>query len=83
MARVCGNPKCGASSAMDESITFGSGELDDYGYWEFPCALCARAFEKKHPEYGSCWPFIKKVREEYQGMLEELDRKREERESNV
>ncbi len=26
------------------------------GYWEFPCHLCARAFEKAHPEYGPCWP---------------------------
>jgi hypothetical protein len=53
----CGNPKCGASSGFCEEVTFGSGKLDTYGYWERPCALCARAFEKANPEFGSCWPF--------------------------
>lgn len=52
----CGNPECGASSGSSEESTFGSGELNDYGYWEHPCDACARAFEKAHPEYAPCWP---------------------------
>jgi hypothetical protein len=36
-------------------MTFGSGGLDNNGYWEFPCPECARAFEAKHPgEFA--WP---------------------------
>ena len=37
-------------------MTFGTGELDDYGYWEFPCGECARAFEEQFPDEGPCWP---------------------------
>ena len=55
----CGNLECCASSAIDDSITFGWGELDDHGYWEYGCAICARDFENTHPEYGMCWPFSK------------------------
>lgn len=55
----CGNHQCGASSGIHDGLTFGSGELDDYGYWEFPCYTCARSFEKAHPEYPQCWPFKK------------------------
>ena len=53
----CENKKCGVSTGICESATFGSGELDDNGYWENPCEECARAFEKLEPEYkGRCWP---------------------------
>jgi hypothetical protein len=53
----CGNPECRASSGMDEHPTFGVGGPDEYGYFEQPCAICARAFEQAHPEYAPCWPF--------------------------
>lgn len=48
--------RCGASTAYDdETITFGYGELSDYGYWEHPCIECAEAFKKNHPE-TPVWP---------------------------
>lgn len=57
---ACGHMDCGVSSGIDGSLTFGSGMLDDYGYWEHPCSVCARAFEKNNPDlvkqYGPCWP---------------------------
>ena len=60
----CGNKECNVSTGICESLTFGSGELDDYGYWEKPCEKCARAFEKLEPEYkGRCWPFGKNKNE--------------------
>jgi len=52
----CGNPQCGASSGIDDSPTFGWGVLDDHGFWEFPCAVCARHYEKDHPGHKA-WPF--------------------------
>lgn len=55
--RPCGNPECSVSSAVDESLTFGSGDLDDYGFWEKPCGTCARAHEAAYPGDGPCWPF--------------------------
>ena len=59
----CGNPECVASSgiAMEEP-TFGVGGPDEYGYFERPCAVCARAFEAAHPEFGPCWPFAERGR---------------------
>lgn len=55
--RPCGNPKCGCSSGIHEGLTFGSGDLDQWGFWEHPCAVCARAHEAKYPNEGECWPF--------------------------
>ncbi len=52
----CGRMDCGVSTGICGSLTFGRGRLDDYGYWEIPCAPCARATEKAHPEHGTCWP---------------------------
>jgi hypothetical protein len=57
----CGNPECSVSTGICDSLTFGSGEVDFYGYWEKPCSICARAHEEKHPKYGECWPFKKVV----------------------
>lgn len=46
------------SSTMIDTLSFGRGELDpNTGTWEVPCWLCARAWEKAHPEDGPCWPF--------------------------
>lgn len=53
----CGNSDCCVSTGICESLTFGSGKLDEYGYWENECWDCARAWEKHHPEDGPCWPF--------------------------
>ena len=53
----CGNKKCGVSTGICGSTTFGSGKLDDYGYWKNPCRKCAKAFEESTPKYkGRCWP---------------------------
>ena len=49
--------KCGVSTGICGSLTFGHGSLDDYGYWEFGCPQCARVWEKKHPKDVPCWPF--------------------------
>lgn len=53
----CNNPDCKVSTGICEGLTFGSGELDDNGYWQIPCGKCARAWEKHHPEDGACWPY--------------------------
>jgi hypothetical protein len=53
--KACGNPECGTSTGICERVTFGSGELDPYGYWEHPCRPCAEAWEKSHPG-AACWP---------------------------
>jgi len=56
----CGNPNCSVSTGIHDGLTFGSGELDENGFWEHPCPICARECEKKHPEYAPCWPFSDK-----------------------
>lgn len=56
MAKACGKSDCKVSTGICESLTFGSGRLSIHGYWEFPCEVCARAFELKYPEYYPCWP---------------------------
>ena len=48
---------CFISSGIHDGLTFGTGELDEYGYFEKPCYECAREWEKQYPESGQCWPF--------------------------
>ena len=55
--RPCGNPECAVSSGIHEGLTFGSGDLCCNGFWEKPCAICARDYERRHPEVEPCWPF--------------------------
>lgn len=55
--RACGNPECSTSSGFHDGLTFGSGDLDDWGYWEFPCGPCARDYERRFPGEEPCWPF--------------------------
>ena len=55
--KPCGNPDCSVSTGIHDGFTFGSGDLDMNGFWEHPCALCARLHEKLYPEDGRCWPF--------------------------
>lgn len=43
----CGNLDCSVSTGIHDGLTFGSGELDHYGFWEKPCAAYARAAEAK------------------------------------
>lgn len=57
MTKACGNPRCGVSTGIHDGLTFGWGDLDQYGYWEHPCGACARAWEKHSPEDAPCWPF--------------------------
>lgn len=51
----CGNEECMVSTGISGATTFGSGELDEYGYWEEPCTICARAWEKLYPGDWA-WP---------------------------
>ena len=53
----CKEENCSVSTGIGNELTFGKGELDYYGYWSIPCYLCARDWEKNHPEDGACWPF--------------------------
>jgi hypothetical protein len=63
----CKNKKCGVSSGeIFDCLTFGSGKLSFSGYWEFPCGICARAWEKDHPGEHA-WPFT----DEYLAELKE------------
>lgn len=54
--KACGNADCMVSTGIDGNLTFGSGNLCDYGYWDYPCEPCARAHEEKYPE-DKCWPY--------------------------
>lgn len=42
---ACGNNWCSCSTGIHEGLTFGSGDLDQYGYWEKPCRICAVAHD--------------------------------------
>lgn len=58
------HPLCNMSTSIGDWLTFGSGYLDDLGFWEKPCYECARAHEEKYPEDFPCWPFSKEYLEE-------------------
>lgn len=54
---ACGDSRCCRPSGIHDdgrhslsSLTFGRGELDDLGYWEIPCYVCTRDFEKNNCE---------------------------------
>jgi hypothetical protein len=64
----CGNPECSASYGVQGNDTspylrdgpalrFGSGRLDGYGFWEFPCEVCATVYERD-PKDETRWPFL-------------------------
>jgi len=61
MSKLCDNPDCHASS-FEDIPTFGSGELDEYGFWEKPCGICARKYERLTGIKS--WPFAKDNRQE-------------------
>lgn len=48
--------ECEISTGVCGRPTFGTGKLDDYGYWESPCWECAKAWKEQYPEDGPCWP---------------------------
>lgn len=49
--------KCGVSTTISGSFSFGNGECDENGFWENPCYECARNHEKRFTDDGACWPF--------------------------
>jgi len=48
---------CHVSTGIHDGLTFGTGKLDEHGFWDRPCYECARAHEQQFPEDGPCWPF--------------------------
>lgn len=42
---ACGNPKCNSAESIHGSLTFGWGQLDKFGYWEYGCRICARNWD--------------------------------------
>lgn len=52
----CGRPECKVSQSIAEQLTFGVGFDFENGFFDEPCELCARAWEKLHPEDAPCWP---------------------------
>lgn|SRR4030042_5882271 len=51
---------CSCSSGIHDGITIGWGHLDEHGYWEHGCNLCARELERREPDMGEIWPFHKR-----------------------
>ena len=66
--RPPGHDKCKTSTTIYEALSFGKGRLDDYGFWQYPCAECARAWEVQFPESGDCWPHSQKTLDEMKGQ---------------
>jgi hypothetical protein len=56
--KVCG---CCWSSGIHEGPTVGYGELNESGYWQYGCNVCARMYERKHPKEGRVWPWAKET----------------------
>jgi hypothetical protein len=46
---ACGNSECCCSMDIAGYITHGWGELDEYGFWEFPCPSKAHKVEWFEP----------------------------------
>lgn len=65
---ACGNPECEISYGIHEGPTFGSGKLDQFGYWENPCDACAREWEKNTGE--KAWPFEVRIERWNRGRLD-------------
>ena|SRR3990167_4804348 len=53
----CGHADCGVSHNIAEDLSFGSGHLDEYGFWENPCSTNAREWERRFPQDKPCWPY--------------------------
>jgi hypothetical protein len=48
----CGRKECCASTGICGSITFGTGELDPYGYWQNPCKQCEESWKEEEIKNG-------------------------------
>jgi hypothetical protein len=46
----CGDEKCCTSTGIDGGLTFGQGKLDEYGYWQYPCEICAEDWENRRAD---------------------------------
>jgi len=44
---ACGNNFCRTSTGIHDGLTFGRGDLDEYGYWSEPCRICAEQHDKE------------------------------------
>lgn len=42
----CERKNCSSSTGIHNGITFGTGCLDDYGFWQFPCDQCEQHWIK-------------------------------------
>jgi len=54
--RPCGHHDCGCSTTIAGCLSFGRGALDELGFWEIGCAVCARAHEGADADKRPCWP---------------------------
>jgi len=64
---------CKHSSTIIGTLSIGTGELDQYGFWEHGCYECARAWEKQYPEDGAVWPFSKEYIAEEQKYIDKMN----------
>jgi len=56
MTKPCGYDDCAVSTAIDETtLTFGRGKLDDFGFWEILCLICAAEHKREYPK-DLVWP---------------------------
>ncbi len=56
MTRGNKHRKCKSVVAADGvTLAFGSGKLDDDGYWEIPCIVCAMKWKGENPG-AVVWP---------------------------
>lgn len=51
----CGDASCGVSTSIMDCLTFGKGELDDNGFWEFPCEACSQAYYQRKKQDFQMW----------------------------
>lgn len=77
--RPHGHERCRTSSTIAETMSFGRGDLDENGFWEYGCYECARAWEKQFPQDGPCWPHTKETLEKWKRQDEERKAKEAQR----
>ncbi len=47
VTQPCENPDCHSSTSIMDTPTFGTGELDNNGFWEYPCVVCQNHYVKR------------------------------------
>ncbi len=47
MNNACGNVECRSSTSIGGGLTFGYGELDNNGFFEFPCRICSKTWTEQ------------------------------------